>query len=131
MGEDLEDFYALVDEVHGLTVGSLDVFGDAEDSENFRDYCPDDGSNDPHSRYETNELAGILAEATEGLPEKERLALSLYYFEEFSMKEVGIMLGVNESRASQLHTKATTRLRSRLANLVPNAAPMCRAAAAV
>lgn len=129
MGEDIEDFHALVDQVHSLTVGSFENLSENEDGENCADHYPDNGSNDPHARFESSELAGILEEATGELPEKERLALSLYYFEEFTMKEIGMLLGVNESRASQLHTKATLRLRSKLAARVPDAVPMFRAAA--
>jgi RNA polymerase sigma factor for flagellar operon FliA len=62
----------------------------------------------------------VLTEAVDALPERERLVLSLYYFEEFTMKEIGALLGVNESRVSQLHTKATLRLRGKLAKFVPN-----------
>ena len=60
-------------------------------------YHPDDGTKDPYVRFETNELTSILGEAIDSLPERERLVLSLYYYEEFTMKEIGTLLGVNES----------------------------------
>ncbi len=120
MGEDLAHFHVLLDQLHGLTIGSFENMGDSEDSDNYINYYPDDGSNDPYARFESNELTGLLGEAIEELPEKERLVLSLYYYEEFTMKEIGTVLGVNESRVSQLHTKATLRLRSRLAKVVLN-----------
>ncbi len=56
----------------------------------------------------------LLARAIEELPEKERQVLALYYFEELTMKEVGAVLGVGESRVSQIHSMAVTRLRARL-----------------
>ena len=115
LGENLEDFHALVDQLHGLTIGSFENLSDSEDSENFINYYPDDGTNDPYAKFEASELTSMLAEAIEDLPEKERLVLSLYYYEEFTMKEIGALLGVNESRVSQLHTKATLRLRGKLA----------------
>src|SRR5206468_6180426 len=87
----------------------------SEDSENYINYYPDDGTNDPYTKFEATELTAMLAEAIEDLPEKERLVLSLYYYEEFTMKEIGALLGVNESRVSQIHTKATLRLRGKLA----------------
>ncbi len=130
MGENIEDFHALVDQLHGLTIGSFENLSDSEDSENYINYYPDDGSNDPYVKFESNELTRLLAEAIEELPEKERLVLSLYYFEEFTMKEIGALLGVNESRVSQLHTKATLRLRGKLGKLVPDVDPMFRTAAA-
>jgi RNA polymerase sigma factor for flagellar operon FliA len=54
----------------------------------------------------------------------------LYYYEEFTMKEIGALLGVNESRVSQLHTKATLRLRGKLGKLAPDVDSALRAASA-
>ncbi len=130
MGGNIEDFHALVDQLHGLTIGSFENLSDSEDSENYINYYPDDGSNDPYTKFESNELTRLLADAIEELPEKERLVLSLYYYEEFTMKEIGALLGVNESRVSQLHTKATLRLRGKLGKLVPDVDSMFRTAAA-
>ena len=112
MGESLEDYYALVDQLHGLTVGSLEFSTDIDEkSEDRMNWYPDDGSNDPHIRFENKEITKILNDALDSLPERERLVMSLYYFEEFTMKEIGAVLGVNESRVSQIHTSATIRLR--------------------
>jgi len=130
MGEDIEDFHALVDQLHGLTIGSFENLSDSDDSENYINYYPDDGSNDPYAKFESSELTSMLAQAIEELPEKERLVLSLYYYEEFTMKEIGALLGVNESRVSQLHTKATLRLRGRLSKVVPNVEAILRSVAA-
>src|SRR5438093_55006 len=130
MGEDIEDFHALVDQLHGLTIGSFENLSDSDDSESYINYYPDDGSNDPYAKFESNELTRLLAGAIDELPEKERLVLSLYYYEEFTMREIGALLGVNESRVSQLHTKATLRLRGRLAKLVPDVDSMLRKSAA-
>ncbi|HLH31204.1 MAG TPA: FliA/WhiG family RNA polymerase sigma factor [Terriglobia bacterium] len=130
LGEDLENFHALVDQLHGLTLGSFENLSDSEDSENYINYYPDDGSNDPYAKFEAHELTSLLAEAIEELPEKERLVLSLYYYEEFTMKEIGALLGVNESRVSQLHTKATLRLRGRLSKVVPDIEAVLKAVSA-
>ena len=59
----------------------------------------------------------MLTRAIEELPEKERQVLSLYYFEELTMKEVGMALGVGESRVSQIHSMAVVRLRARMSEL--------------
>jgi RNA polymerase sigma factor for flagellar operon FliA len=128
MGENIEDFHALVDQLHGLTIGSFENLTDNEDSDNYINYYPDDGSNDPYAKFESNELTRMLAHAIEDLPEKERLVLSLYYYEEFTMKEIGTLLGVNESRVSQLHTKATLRLRGKLSKVVPDVEMLLKAA---
>jgi RNA polymerase sigma factor for flagellar operon FliA len=78
-----------------------------------------DGSDDgPAASVEKAELKSILREAIESLPEKEAVVLSLYYYEELTMREVGDVLGVTESRVSQLHSKALGRLRCRLASEV-------------
>jgi RNA polymerase sigma factor FliA len=121
LGENLENFHALVDQLHGLTVGSFEGVPDSDDrGEGQINYYPDDGSNDPYLRFETNELTKLLAEAIDSLPERERMVLSLYYYEEFTMKEIGMLMGVNESRVSQIHTKATMRLRGKLSKSAPN-----------
>ena len=130
MGENIEDFYALVDQLHGLTIGSFENMNDSDDTENYINYYPDDGSNNPYAKFETNELTSLLADAVEDLPDKEKLVLSLYYYEEFTMKEIGALLGVNESRVSQLHTKATLRLRGKLSKVVPNVESVLRTVAA-
>jgi len=121
LGGNIEDFHALVDQLHGLTVGSFESSSDSDEKGEARiNYYPDDGTNDPYAKYETNELTAMLGEAIDSLPERERLVLSLYYYEEFTMKEIGTLLGVNESRVSQIHTKATLRLRTKLSKLAPN-----------
>ncbi len=61
-------------------------------------------------------LAGRIAEAIKALPKRERLTVSLYYYEDLSLKEIGGILGVSESRVCQIHTKATAALRARLTN---------------
>src|SRR2546428_7159897 len=89
MGENIEDFHELVDQLHGLTIGSFENLSDSEDSENYINYDPDDVSNDPYMKFESNELTRLLAEAIEELHGKQRLVLWLYHFEEFTMKEIG------------------------------------------
>jgi RNA polymerase sigma factor FliA len=130
MGEDLEDFHALVDQLHGLTIGSFENLNDGEDSDSYLNYYPDDGSNDPYMKFESSELTRLLVHAIDELPEKERLVLSLYYYEEFTMKEIGSLLGVNESRVSQLHTKAMLRLRGKLGKVLPDPEAALRAVSA-
>ncbi|PYS30252.1 MAG: FliA/WhiG family RNA polymerase sigma factor [Acidobacteria bacterium] len=70
MGEDIEDFHALVEQLHGLTIGSFENVGDSEDSDNYINYYPDDGTNDPYVRFQSNELTALLAQAIDELPEK-------------------------------------------------------------
>jgi RNA polymerase sigma factor FliA len=69
---------------------------------------------DPEFSLEQTELNEALAEAIARLPEREKLVVTLYYYEELTLREIGEVLGVTESRVSQLHTKAVLRLKARL-----------------
>lgn len=69
----------------------------------------------PEHVIEKNEVFKLLGEFIENLPEKEQLVITLYYYEELTLKEISLILGVSESRVSQLHSKALSRLRSKMA----------------
>ena len=69
------------------------------------------------------ELREALGEAIARLPEREKLVITLYYYEELTLREIGEVLGVTESRVSQLHTKAILRLKARLGGSVPQPSP--------
>jgi RNA polymerase sigma factor FliA len=77
------------------------------------DTIQDPSAIDPEAEAHTSELKDRLADAIEGLPERERLVIALYYYENLTLREIGDVLGVTESRVSQLHTKAVLGLRSR------------------
>ena len=72
---------------------------------------------DPEFSLEQSELNEALAEAISRLPEREKLVVTLYYYEELTLREIGEVLGVTESRVSQLHTKAVLRLKARLSGV--------------
>lgn len=113
----LDEFYELVDQIKGLNLGSFqELSGQDEDrnSEPLVKYIADAPHLDPFFIFHKSEIQGILGTAVDTLPKKERLVVSLYYFDELTMKEIGKVLGVNESRVSQLHTKAMLRLRTKL-----------------
>jgi len=77
---------------------------------------PDSNSSDmPEREAELAELREILGESIDKLPEKEKMVLTLYYYEELTLKEISGIMKVSESRISQLHTKAIMRLRGKLA----------------
>jgi RNA polymerase sigma factor for flagellar operon FliA len=65
-------------------------------------------------KLDTEELRDVLAESIERLPEKEQTVIALYYYDEMTMKEIGKVLNLTESRVSQIHTKAVLRLRGKL-----------------
>jgi RNA polymerase sigma factor for flagellar operon FliA len=72
---------------------------------------------DPRRQIQKEEIVEVLTVAIENLPEKERLVVVMYYNEELTLREIGEVLGVTESRVCQLHTKAMMRLRGRLASI--------------
>ncbi len=78
------------------------------------DTIQDPNALDPEAEANTAELKDRLADAIESLPERERLVIALYYYENLTLREIGEVLGVTESRVSQLHTKAVLALRSPL-----------------
>lgn len=117
MNMTLDDFYELVDQLKGLNLGSYqDLMSQDDDksSEPLVKYVPDAPQLDPFFICHKSEVRTLLAGAIDTLPKKERLVVSLYYYDELTMKEIGRVLGVNESRVSQLHTKAMLRLRAKL-----------------
>lgn len=117
LGITLEEFYELVDQIKGLNLGSFHDLGSQDDDRNSEPlvrYVPDAPQMDPFFLFQKSEVKDLLAGAIDALPKKERLVVSLYYYDELTMKEIGKVLGVNESRVSQLHTKAMLRLRTKL-----------------
>ncbi|MGH9322591.1 MAG: FliA/WhiG family RNA polymerase sigma factor [Vicinamibacteria bacterium] len=82
--------------------------------EQMAPFLVDSKALDPEVLLERREVEHLLARAIEKLPPRERLVLTLYYHEELTMKEVGRILGVNESRVSQIHSQAVSKLRLRL-----------------
>ncbi len=113
----LDEFYELIDQIKGLTLGSFQEVTPQDDdrtSEPLVRYVPDAPQMDPFFLFHSTEIRSILGGAIDTLPKKERLVVSLYYYDELTMKEIGKVLGVNESRVSQLHTKAMLRLRTKL-----------------
>jgi RNA polymerase sigma factor for flagellar operon FliA len=113
----LSEFQQLLGELKGLEIGSLHL----ERTENSGDeelaYIPGSPDDDPLFRCLQGEMKQRLTDAIEELPEKERMVLTLYYYEELTMKEIGLTLGVVESRVSQIHSSAVLRLRAALAGL--------------
>lgn len=80
------------------------------------DLCESLHASGPESRYEREEIRRVIAEAIQELPEKEKTVLILYYYENLTLRQIGRILEVTESRVSQLHTKAILRLKARLQN---------------
>ncbi len=117
MGITLKEFHAILSKLSYTSVVSFEelwVGSDRDDRQSAVGMISDDTADDPVSLFESIEIKGILAEAIELLPERERTVIALYYYEGLTLKEIGQVLGVTESRVSQLHTKAVLRLRAKL-----------------
>jgi len=117
MGITLKEFQNILAKLSYTSVVSFEelwVGGERDDSQSAVGSIRDDSAEDPVVMFETVEIKDILAEAIERLPEREKTVIALYYYEGLTLKEIGQVLGVTESRVSQLHTKAVLRLRARL-----------------
>lgn len=114
----VEDFQDILNQISCASVVALDEFWDSsgagQDKVNLIDTIEDAGAPDPSRAYRIQVIKETLASAIERLPERERIVIGLYYYEGLTLKEIGEVLGVTESRVSQLHTKAVLRLRGRI-----------------
>ena len=119
LGMILEDFQHLLGELRGLDLGSLQAESmDPQAEEDAVSYRPGGTDKDPFFLCLHGEIRSHIASALEDLDEKEKQVVTLYYLEELTMKEVGAVLGVGESRISQIHSSAIIRLRARLGELL-------------
>lgn len=117
LGITLEDFEQLVSDVSGTAVISLeDVWhvGSDDDEVQVGDTIAGSEKDHPNFRIERDEVKRLLIEAIKDLPPREKEVIALYYYEELTLKEIGLVLGVTESRVSQLHSKAILRLKAKL-----------------
>jgi RNA polymerase sigma factor FliA len=117
MGITLKEFHAILTKLSYTSVVSFEelwVGGERDDSQSAIGSIRDETADDPVVMFESAEIKDILAEAIDRLPEREKTVIALYYYEGLTLKEIGLVLGVTESRVSQLHTKAVLRLRARL-----------------
>jgi RNA polymerase sigma factor for flagellar operon FliA len=111
MGLDLNAYQQLLGELSGLDLGSLNVMPADDAGVEALALIPAGPEDDPFLQCQGNEMRRLLADAIAELPERERMVLTLYYYEELTMREVGATMGVVESRVSQLHSAAMARLR--------------------
>lgn len=113
MGLSLREFHHLLNEIRGLEIGSLqcEANGDGQEMD-LAENIPGPPDQDPLTLCLTGELSQRLQQAVAKLPEREQQVLMLYYQQELTMREVGELMGVGESRVSQIHTLAVEHLRS-------------------
>jgi len=122
MGLTLENYQQLLGELKGLEIGTLHVERNEESGEEELAYIPGRPEDDPLFHCLRGEMEDRLADAIANLPERERLVMTLYYYEEMTMREIGLALGVVESRVSQMHASAVAHLRCALKDLAARGA---------
>ncbi|OKY74585.1 MAG: RNA polymerase subunit sigma [Desulfobulbaceae bacterium DB1] len=112
----LEEFHKLLDETKSVTFLDIELLRQRT-PDPLTDAIPEPFlgiDTDPFAAINLAQIRDLVAQAIDQLPEKERLTVSLYYFNELTMKEIGHVLGYTESRISQMHSKAMLRLRTKL-----------------
>lgn len=109
----LKELHNILREISGLNITDLDE-QDEKTGLSLMDTIYDTGAS-PFEAYEDSERRQRLSEVVDKLPERERQVIALYYVEELNMKEIGAVLGITESRVSQLRTQAVVRMRANLA----------------
>ena len=120
LGISLDDLHAIFGQVSFVNVLALDellnVNGEKGDKVSLVDTLEDTRTPDPVRAFESQETKHLLARAINLLPEREKIVVTLYYYEGLTLAEIGQVLGVTESRICQMHTKAVLQLRAKLAD---------------
>ena len=120
LGVEVEEFQESLVQISHSTIAALDelwsVSDQSGDQVSLLDTLADPTAPDPAAVMDATDLKDRVADAIARLPEREKLVIALYYYENLTLREIGEVLSVTESRISQLHTKAVLRLRSRMAD---------------
>lgn len=120
LGMDLEEYYDMVAKVKAVNLISIDdISGPSQhDRKSLIDSLENLNSKNPFTQLKAKGVRELLMKNIDELPEKQRLVLSLYYYEDLNLKEIGRILDVTESRVSQLHTQAVNKLRAKLKTVI-------------
>ena len=117
MGIELDTYYGMLDKARGIDLLSFDEYLDShrdnfESKKSFKSLIA--GGHDTIDHIMSQELKEVIADGIKGLPKKEQMVISLYYYKGLTLKEIGEVIGLTESRISQIHTKVIIKLRTRL-----------------
>lgn len=110
----IEEYHEWLVAIRGVNMGSLETVSPEGDGRSLLKYISDDEENWPSRVVEKSELQRLLASAIEKMPRTERTVISLYYYEELTLREIAKIVNLHESRVSQLKSQAILRLRSYL-----------------
>ena len=119
LGWDMKKYNSTIDQISGTTLLSLDeiiIISSSGDTIKRIDTLRGEGKS-PLANIENRELLDNLVKVIRGLSEQERLVIALYYYEELTLKEIGMVMKVSESRVSQIHTTAILKIRARLRSI--------------
>lgn len=118
LGLNQEEYHDLLNQVRSVSLLSYDDLSSFSkaDKRSLHGFSDTGKTNTPYSEVNVASVKKMIAGAINDLPEKQRLVLSLYYYEDLNLKEIGRVLDVTESRVSQLHTQAILRLKAKLRN---------------
>lgn len=116
LGISMDEYYSLLDDVHVFSFISLDDSWDDDEGNSLclADIISESDAKSPQQQVMMMQLTEALGRAVDALPEKDRLVVTLYYNEDLNLKEIGEILGLTESRISQILSQAMTRLRSKM-----------------
>jgi RNA polymerase sigma factor FliA len=121
LGMTLDELHQVFSQVSYVNVVALDelltVGGEKGDKLSLVDTLEDTKAEDPVAAFETEETKVLLARAINQLPEREKIVVTLYYYEGLTLAEIGRVLGVTESRICQMHTKAVLQLRAKMSEV--------------
>lgn len=112
LGLELEEYHEWLVDIRGVNIGSLECASSDEDGRDLLKYISNDEEEWPARLLEKSELERLLAEAIDKMPQIERTVLSLYYYEELTLREIAKIVHLHESRISQLKSQAILRLRA-------------------
>ncbi len=118
LGIDEDDLNSWKREMNGLNMLSLDKPVDDSNSQNLYDMIEVEEDSYAENNIEEEEMRKILLEAIKQLPEKTRLAITLYYYEKLTFKEIGKLLNVSESRISQIHSETMAKLKKTITKMI-------------
>jgi RNA polymerase sigma factor FliA len=126
LGVSVDEFQVSLSQIANTSIVALDelwaISGSDGDQSALIDTIEDPKSKDPSRMLDLSEMKARLAAAIDALPKREKIVIALYYYENLTLREIGEVLGVTESRVSQLHTKAILRLKGRLRDEIEPAA---------
>ena len=120
LGMDLDGYYGMVAKVKSVTLLSIDEISgpSSHDRKSLLECLENSSAKNPFTALKSKGVRELLVKNISELPEKQKLVLSLYYYEDLNLKEIGKILEVTESRVSQLHTQAVTKLRTKLKDML-------------